>query len=169
MSVPLFPMGRFLPALDEYQPIGSTDGLNFNSPKDKCVPAAKSHLSHAVVDSGLERKICAVLDADDNNVEAWVKNHRIYLEIPYLYFGGTYRYRPDFVVRLTSGLMVLLEGKGDPSEKDDAKATAARRWVQAVNTWGGLGTWVHHICYDAATLKADLITLQGTALAVSVG
>lgn len=32
---------RFLPALDEYQPIGSTDGLNFNSPKDKCVPAAK--------------------------------------------------------------------------------------------------------------------------------
>ena len=160
---------RFLPALDEYQPIGSTDGLNFNSPKDKCVPTAKSHLSHAVVDSGLERKMCAVLDADDNNVEAWVKNHRLYLEIPYLYFGGTYRYRPDFVVRLTSGLMVLLEGKGDPSEKDDAKATAARRWVQAVNTWGGLGTWVHHICYDAATLKADLITLQDTALAASVG
>ena len=25
---------RFLPALDEYQPIGSTDGLNFNSPND---------------------------------------------------------------------------------------------------------------------------------------
>ena len=79
------------------------------------------------------------------------------------YFGGTYRYRPDFVVRLTSGLMVLLEGKGDPSEKDDEKATAARRWVQAVNTWGGLGTWVHHICYDAAKLKADLITLQDKA------
>ena len=112
---------RFLPALDEYQPIGSTDGLNFNSPKDKCVPTAKSHLSHAVVDSGLERKICAVLDADDNNVEAWVKNHRLYLEIPYLYFGGTYRYRPDFVVRLTSGLMVLLEGKGDPRREGRRK------------------------------------------------
>ena len=87
---------------------------------------------------------------------------RLYLEIPYLYFGNTYRYRPDFVVRLTSGLMVLLEGKGEPSEKDDAKATAARRWVQAVNTWGGLGTWVHHICYDATTLNADLITLLDT-------
>ena len=113
----------------------------FGDPKDKCVPATKSHLSHAVVDSGLERKICAVLDADDNNVEAWVKNHRLYLEIPYLYFGNTYRYRPDFVVRLSSGLLVLLEGKGDPDEKDDAKATAARRWVQAVNTWAALGTW----------------------------
>jgi type III restriction enzyme len=155
---------RFLPALDEYQPIGSTDGLNFNSPKDKCVPATKSHLSHAVVDSGLERKICAVVDAEDNNVQAWVKNHRLYLEIPYLYFGVTYRYRPDFVVRLDSGLMVLLEGKGEPDEKDDAKATAARRWVQAVNTWGGLGTWVHHICYDASTLKADLRSLEASLL-----
>ncbi len=94
------------------------------------------------MDSGLERKICAVLDADDD-VVAWVKNHKLFLEIPYLYFGLTYRYRPDFVVRLTSGLIVLLEGKGDPDEKDDAKATAARRWVEAVNTWGGLGTWVH--------------------------
>ena len=114
-------------------------GLNFNSPKDRCVPAVRSHLSHAVVDSNLERKICAVLDADDRPVEAWVKNHRLYLEIPYLYFGITHQYRPDFVVRLTSGLTVLLEGKGDPDERDDAKATAARRWVQAVNTWGGLG------------------------------
>jgi len=58
--------------------------------KDKCVPAIKSHPSHAVVDSGLERKICAVLDAADTNVEAWVKNHRLYLEIPYLYFGNTF-------------------------------------------------------------------------------
>ena len=34
---------------------------------------------------------------------------------------------------------MLLEGKGDADEKDYAKATAARRWVEAVNTWGGLG------------------------------
>jgi type III restriction enzyme len=146
---------RFLPALDEYQPIGSTEGLNFNSPTDRCVPAAKSHLSHAVCDSGLERRMCAVLDAHPM-VKAWVKNHTLFLESPYLYFGATYRYRPDFVVKLDNGLTVLLEGKGDPDEKDDVKATAARRWVEAVNTWGGLGTWTHHICYDAAHLQAAL-------------
>jgi type III restriction enzyme len=146
---------RFLPALDEYQPIGSTDGLNFASPTDKCVRAVKSHLSHAVVDSGLERKMCAVLDAHPL-VEAWVKNHKLFLEIPYLYFGITHRYRPDFVVRLTNGLVVLLEGKGVADEKDDAKATAARRWIEAVNTWGGLGTWVHSICYDVSALAAQL-------------
>jgi type III restriction enzyme len=149
---------RFLPALDEYQPIGSTDALNFSSPTDKCVPAVKSHLSHAVCDSGLERKMCAVLDAP-GLVDAWVKNHKLFLEIPYLYFGSTYRYRPDFVVRLSNGLIVLLEGKGDADEKDDAKATAARRWIEAVNTWGGLGTWVHAICYDAGTLAGQLADL----------
>lgn len=146
---------RFLPALDEYQPIGSTDGLNFNAPTDKCVPTAKSHLSHAVVDSNLERKMCAVLDAHPA-VEAWVKNHKLYLEIPYLYFGTTYRYRPDFIVRLTTGRHLIIEGKGEPTERDDAKATAARRWVDAVNAWGDLGEWNHLICYDAAELGNQL-------------
>ncbi|MGW3353687.1 DEAD/DEAH box helicase [Nonomuraea rubra] len=149
---------RFLPALDEYQPIGTTDGLHFSSPTDRCVPTLHSHLSHAVCDSGLERKICSVLDSEEMSgiVVAWVKNHKLFLEIPYLYLGVTYRYRPDFVVRLTTGRIVLLEGKGDPTEKDDAKATAARRWVEAVNTWGGLGTWVHAICYNAAELADQL-------------
>lgn len=151
---------RFLPALDEYQPLGSTDGLNFSSPTDKCVPTERSHLSHAVCDSGLERKMCAVLDSDGVPVHSWVKNHRLFLEIPYLYFGTTYRYRPDFVVRLSNGLTLLLEGKGDPDEKDDAKATAARRWVEAVNTWRGLGAWRHSICYDAATLAGELSDLN---------
>jgi type III restriction enzyme len=150
---------RFLPALDEYQPIGTTEGLNFAAPTDRCVPTVKSHLSHAVCDSGLERKMCAVLDADDE-VVAWVKNHKLFLEIPYLFMGLTYRYRPDFVVILKSGLTVLLEGKGDPDEKDDAKATAARRWVEAVNAWGGLGTWVHAICYDAGNLVDQLEELE---------
>jgi type III restriction enzyme len=53
---------------------------------------------------------------------------------------------------LDGGRILLLEGKGDPDERDDAKATAARRWVAAVNTWGGLGVWDHAICYDASTL-----------------
>ncbi len=97
----------------------------------------------------------AVLDKD-SLVEAWVKNHKLHLEIPYLYFGTTHRYRPDFIVRLTSGHRVLLEGKGDPDEKDDTKATAARQWVAAVNEWGGLGAWIHVICYDAAGLSTQL-------------
>jgi len=37
----------------------------------------------------------------------------------------------------------LVQGRAD--EKDDAKATAARRWVAAVNWWGKLGRWEHAI------------------------
>lgn len=146
---------RFLPALDEYQRTGSTDGLNFTAPTDRCVPTVRSHLSHAVCDSGLERQMCAVLDSHET-VHSWVKNHKLFLEIPYLYLGTSYRYRPDFIVRLTNDHTVLLEGKGISDEKDDAKATAARRWVEAVNSWGGLGLWQHAICYDGSQL-ADQI------------
>lgn len=150
---------RFLPALDEYEPIGSTDTLSFQSPTDKCVPVLKSHLSHAVCDSNLERKIVAQLESF-SIVETWVKNHRLYLEIPYLYFGVSHHYRPDFIVKLQSGLQVLVEGKGVADEKDDAKATAARRWVEAVNSWGNLGKWAHVICYDANTLEDQLSELE---------
>lgn len=147
---------RFLPALDQYEPISSTDFRNFNSPTDKCVPTKKSHLSHAMCDSGLERKICAVLDSNEN-VISWVKNHRLYLEIPYQYFGNSYRYRPDFIVKLTSGKTLLLEGKGVATEQDDAKTTAARRWVQAVNNWGSLGDWTYEIVFDTDALE-DILT-----------
>lgn len=144
---------RFLPALDEYEPIASTDLRNFNSPTDKCVPTVKSHLSHAMCDSGLERKMCAVFDANDE-VVSWVKNHKLYLEIPYQYFGNTYRYRPDFIVKLSNGKTLLVEGKGVATEQDDAKATAARRWVQAVNNWQQLGQWEYELVFDANDLAA---------------
>jgi hypothetical protein len=70
--------------------------------------------------------------------------------------GTSRHYRPDFVVVLDNGHKVLVEGKGLPDEKDDAKATAARRWVQAVNTWGKLGTWSYVICTDPNKLTSQL-------------
>lgn len=146
---------RFLPALDEYEPIGSTANLNFPAPTDKCVPVTKSHLSHAVCDSNLERKIVAVLEKHEL-VNCWVKNHRLYLEIPYMHLGVSRHYRPDFLVKLIDGSTLLLEAKGVADEKDDAKATAARRWVEAVNAWNSLGKWTHAICYDAGKLSNQI-------------
>ena len=42
------------------------------------------------------------------------KNDRLFLEIPYRYFGKTCRYPPDFIVRPKSGDMLLIEGKERP-------------------------------------------------------
>lgn len=135
--------GALLPVLDEYEPIGSTDGISFVTGKP-CEPTVKSHLSHAVCDSRLEAAIVRKLEAD-LRVLAYAKNDRLFLEIPYRYLGRTLRYRPDFLVRLDGGLTLLIEGKGRADEKDDAKATAARRWVASVNSWGKLGGWEHAI------------------------
>jgi type III restriction enzyme len=134
-----------LPVLDEYEPIGSTDGIAFSTAK-QCVPTTKSHMSHAVCDSKLEAQIVEELE-HDNRVIAYAKNDRLFLEIPYRYLGKSLRYRPDFIVKLGEGVTLLIEGKGKADEKDDSKLTAARRWIAAVNAWGKLGRWEHVVCY----------------------
>lgn len=141
-----------LPVLDQYEPVGSTDGIAFATAKP-CEPTQKSHLSHAVCDSALERGIARELERHPE-VRAYAKNDRLFLEIPYRYLGKTCRYRPDFIVRLKSGDNLLIEGKGRLDEKDDAKATAARRWTEAVNSWGKLGHWHHAICTKRSEVSA---------------
>jgi len=61
------------------------------------------------------------------------------LTIPYEYTGVDHSYEPDFLVRLTNGVTVVLEIKGYEDDQTKAKHTAARRWVEAVNNWGQLG------------------------------
>lgn len=146
--------GKLLPVLDEYEPIGSTDGIAFTTGKP-CEPAVKSHLSHVVADSKLEIAIMRGLESDER-VHAYAKNDRLFLEIPYRYMGRTLRYRPDFLVKLPGEVHVLIEGKGRKDEKDDSKWTAARRWVAAVNAWGKLGTWAHVVVYKKAEVKGTL-------------
>ncbi len=151
--------GALLPVLDEYEPIGSTDRIAFYTGKP-CEPTAKSHISHAVVDSKLEAGIAGKLE-DDDRVLAYAKNDRLFLEIPYRYLGRTLRYRPDFLVTLDGGRTLLIEGKGRRDEKDDAKWTAARRWVAAVNGWGKLGEWSHAVCWT----EEEVAGVIGRALA----
>jgi type III restriction enzyme len=146
--------GKLIPVLDEYQSIGSTDHIVFTTAKP-CEPTIKSHLSHAVCDSMLELGIVRQLEQDPR-VVSYAKNDRLFLEVPYRFLGRNFRYRPDYIVRLESGLMLLLEAKGKADEKDDAKATAARRWKDAVNAWGRLGRWEHAICYRKAEVSSVL-------------
>jgi type III restriction enzyme len=146
--------GKLIPVLDEYQSIGSTDHIVFTTAKP-CDPTLKSHLSHAVCDSMLELGIVRQLE-QDSRVVAYAKNDHLFLEVPYRFLGRNFRYRPDYIVRLESDVMLLLEAKGKADEKDDAKATAARRWKDAVNAWGRLGRWEHGICYKKSEVSSVL-------------
>jgi len=74
-------------------------------------------------------------------VAAWAKNDHLGFEILYVYRGVVRKFRPDFLVRLESGDMLVLETKGHDTEPDKVKWRYLEEWVQAVNTQGCFGKW----------------------------
>ncbi len=143
-----------LPVLDDLAPIGSTAITPFMTTKP-CVPALRSHLSHAVVDSGWERTVARALD-ESPRVRAWVKNERLGLTVPYRHGGTMHQHVPDFVVEVTDGSFLLIEVKGQEREQDRSKEAGARRWVSAVNHWGRLGRWRYAKIHSPHQLEAVL-------------
>jgi hypothetical protein len=59
-------------------------------------------------------------------------------------------------VKLGTGRILLIEGKGRKDEKDDAKLTAAGAGLRPFNQWGKLRTWSHHICFREAETAAAI-------------
>jgi type III restriction enzyme len=151
-------VGGLLPVLNEFEPRGSTDHIDFRTSKP-CVGTTKSHISHAVADSKLEAGIVAKLE-QDSRVACYAKNDRLFLEILYRWQGATGRYRPDYLVRLIDGRTVLLEGKGRKTERDDSKTQAARRWRDAVNDWGAMGRWEYAVAWSEADIVPILDQLD---------
>ena len=74
-------------------------------------------------------------------VKAWAKNDHLGFKIAYLHRGVHRSYRPDFLVKLASGDMLVLETKGDLNDEAKAKHKHLEEWVQAVNEGGSFGTW----------------------------
>jgi type III restriction enzyme len=52
------------------------------------------------------------------HVAAWVKNDHLGFEVLYIDRGVVRKYRPDFLIRLTTGDMLVLETKGQDTEQD---------------------------------------------------
>jgi hypothetical protein len=89
-------------------------------------------------------------------VAFYARNDHLELTIPYEFLGVPHSYVPDFLVRLSSGTNLLLEIKGQHRPQDGAKHQAAKRWVAAVNHWGEMGRWAHHVCRDPQMLREEL-------------
>ena len=53
-------------------------------------------------------------------------------EIVYVFDGVVRKYRPDFLVRLGSGTMLVLEVKGQDTPQHQAKRAALDEWARAV-------------------------------------
>lgn len=149
-----------LPVLNHYRPVGRTDGVDF--PTTRPVSATKkSHINLIVLHSDWERDSGVILDACDA-VSYYARNDHLGLVIPYEFLEDERSYEPDFIVRLTNELNLLLEIKGyevHNPELNNAKHGAAKRWVEAVNNLQEFGSWEFLVCRELKDLAQSLAKL----------
>lgn len=131
---------QMTPVFDRDHPIRSTGEMPTWFTGKPCERTRKSHINFCVYDSTWEDSDAFILD-DSEKVAAWVKNDHIGFEILYVYRGVVRKYRPDFLIRMKNGDMLILETKGQETEKDKVKQRYLKEWVQAVNAHGGFGQW----------------------------
>lgn len=148
------------PIFDSERPIRSTsDMLPWFSGRP-CEPTKRSHVNFCVYDSAWEASESYILDKD-SHVAAWVKNDHLGFEILYVFEGVVHKFRPDFLVRLTSGKMLVLEVKGQDSRQNIAKREFLDEWVRAVNEHGGFGNWGWAVSRIPADVR-DILTKHST-------
>lgn len=107
-----------------------------------CELRKKSHTNVAVYDSTGEATESFALDYSDH-VDAWVKNDHLGFEVLNVYRGVVKKYRPDFLIRLRSGSLLVLEVKGVDSDENLAKRDFLAEWVTAVNCQSGFAALVN--------------------------
>jgi len=143
------------PVFDNEHPIRSTGDMRTWYTGRPCETTRKSHISHCVFDSTWEASEAFELERNPL-VEAWVKNDHLGFEILYLFQGVVHKYRPDFLIRLSSGQFLVLETKGQDSQQDRTKREFLDEWIRAVNHHGGFGEWAKAVSKNPADLKGIL-------------
>ena len=83
-------------------------------------------------------------------------------EVFYVHRSVVRKYRPDFLVRLKSGDMLVLETKGQDSEQNQPKRRFLDEWVNAVNAHGGFGRWVGNVSGAPGDIQGILSRRAGT-------
>jgi type III restriction enzyme len=149
--------------LAPYNPIGSSAAVRFTTTRtDRWETRAdRCPVNWVVLDSGWEGEFCRVVESHPR-VHAYVKNHNLGFEVPYLFGSEPRRYRPDFIVRLDDGhgaddlLNLVVEIKGyrreDAKEK---KTTMETYWIPGVNRLGQFGRWAFAELTDFYDMEDD--------------
>jgi len=140
---------------DEDAPIGSTRSMRTWYTTKPNVPTVKSQISHVVGDSAWEGYAANVFESS-NKVSSYVKNDHLGFQIHYMWNGSRRRFLPDFLIRLASGEMLVLEIKGVDDDQNRAKRAALGAWVQGVNQTGGFGRWRCDVAYAPSEIQSTL-------------
>lgn len=152
-----------------YNKTGTTKGVNFptSAKKNKLfAPRGKlCHLNYLVCDSNWERRFCKIVERE-KSVVAYVKNHGLGLEVPYIFADKARTYIPDFIVLVNDGngaddlLHLIVEIKG--LRKEDAKEkkmTMDAYWIPGVNALGTHGRWAFGELRDEISMQRDFRNL----------
>jgi len=131
---------RLTPIFDRDHPIRTTGDMRTWYTGRPCERTRKSHINVSVYDSTWEASDAFALESSDR-VSAWVKNDHLGFEVFYVYRGVVRKYRPDFLIRLKTGEMLVLETKGQETEQDRVKHRYLDEWTNAVSAHGGFGQW----------------------------
>ena len=149
--------------LDPYNPVGSTNFVNFTTSKKTRweTDSRLCHVNWVVCDSDWEAEFCRVLESHPA-VRAYVKNQGLGLEVPYRMGSELRRYFPDFVVQVDDGhgaddlLNLIVEIKGYRREDaKDKKATMENYWVPGVNNLETHGRWAFAELRDVWEMEID--------------
>jgi type III restriction enzyme len=143
------------PVFDKERPIRSTKDMMSWYTSKPCECTKKSHISHVVCDSTWESSEAFELERNDK-VLAWAKNDHLGFEILYLWQGIVRKYRPDFLIKLKNGKMMILEVKGMDSQQNKTKRAFLDEWIKAVNEYKGFGEWSWDVSRNPSDIKRIL-------------
>jgi len=147
---------RLTPVFDRDHPIRSTGEMRTWYTGKPCERTRRSHINVCVYDSTWEASDAFALD-DNDAVSAWVKNDHLGFEVLYVYRGVVRKYRPDFLVRLANGDILVLETKGQDTEQDKVKRRYLDEWMQAINAHGGFGRWRWAVAQNPGEIRDILM------------
>lgn len=150
---------RLTPVFDRDHPIRATGDMRTWYTGKPCERTVKSHINMCVYDSAWEASDAFALD-NAESVAAWVKNDHLGFEVLYVYRGVVRKYRPDFLVRLSNGVMLVLETKGQDTEQDQVKRRYLDEWTQAVNAHGAFGRWQSAVAKNPGEIREILMQAQ---------
>ncbi|MFQ5715213.1 MAG: BPTD_3080 family restriction endonuclease [Candidatus Scalinduaceae bacterium] len=140
------------PIFDRDQPIRSTGDMRTWYTGKPCEYTKRSHVNFCVFDSAWEA--CEAYELDRNpNIKAWVKNDHLGFEVIYVFEGVVRKYRPDFIVQLKTDNFLILETKGQDTQRDKTKRQFLDEWVRAINGHGGFGRWKWAVSKNPADIK----------------
>ncbi len=134
--------------LDPYNMEGSSIYVNFTTSNTRRYETTehKCHVNYVIGDSDWELDMAEALE-NSPRVLAYVKNHSLGFEVPYLLGSEPRKYRPDFIVKVDDGipgdpLNLIIEVKGYRNEAAVEKANTMNAfWVPGVNNLKKFGRW----------------------------